>query len=151
VEDAGRDPAVEGRRALSGDGSSAEELTDAAVSRIQAVYDEARMRYDEIVARDPSGKAAIANLYGDELSVCVHDVRDAYLAEGISRGRAVQASESWLIIQSGARRDLAFGDEILADFASGKLRRGGCGLSAQRVCSPGMDKPVRGGALSSRP
>lgn len=41
MEDAGRDPAVEGRRALSGDGSSAEELTDAAVSRIQAVYDSA--------------------------------------------------------------------------------------------------------------
>ncbi|GAA1102619.1 hypothetical protein ATL51_0066 [Pseudonocardia alni] len=30
-----------------------------------------------------------------------------------------------------ARGDLAFGDEILVDFASGKLRRGGSGLGAQ--------------------
>ncbi|WP_139320277.1 hypothetical protein [Pseudonocardia sp. Ae505_Ps2] len=63
--------------------------------------------------------------------MCVRAVRDAYLAEGISRERAAQASESWLMIKSGVRGDLAFADEILADFASGKLRRGGSGLGAQ--------------------
>ncbi|WP_148113110.1 hypothetical protein [Microbacterium sp. HSID17254] len=68
--------------------------------------------------------------YLDELSACVHAVRDAYLAEGISRERAAQAAESWLMIRSGVRGDLAFGEEILADFASGKLRRGGRGIGA---------------------
>lgn len=34
------------------------------------------------------------------------------------------------MIRSGVRGDLAFGDEVLADFASGKLRRGGSGLGA---------------------
>ncbi|ALE86572.1 hypothetical protein [Pseudonocardia sp. HH130629-09] len=121
---------MEGRRALTGGGPSAEELPDAAVARIQAVSDDARMRYDEVVARDPSVRAAMEGLYGDELSACVHDVRDAYLAEGISRERASQASEAWLIIRSGVRGDLAFGDQIIADLASGKLRRGGRGPGA---------------------
>ncbi|WP_224404089.1 hypothetical protein [Pseudonocardia sp. ICBG1034] len=116
---------------MTGDGPSAEELTDAAVARIQAVCDAERMRYEEVVGRDPSVKAAMEGRYPDELSACVHAVRDAYCAEGVSRERAAQASEAWLMIKSGVRGDLAFGDEILADFASGKLRRGGSGLGAQ--------------------
>lgn len=73
---------MDGRRALSGDGPSAQDLSDAAMSRIQAASDAARMRYEEVVARDPSVKAAMEGRYGDELSACVHDVRDAYLTEG---------------------------------------------------------------------
>lgn len=115
---------------MTGDEPSAGELTDAAVARIQGVCDAERMRYEEVVARDPSVKAAMEGRYSDELSACVHAVRDAYLAEGISRERAAQASEAWLMIKSGVRGDLAFGDEILADFASGKLRRGGGGMGA---------------------
>ena len=115
---------------MSDAGPSAEELTDAQVARVQVASDAARMRYEEVVARDPSVKAAMEGVYADELSACVHDVRDAYLAEGISEERATQASEAWLIVRSGARGDLAFGDEILADFASGKLRRGGGGMGA---------------------
>ncbi|WP_308820049.1 hypothetical protein [Pseudonocardia alni] len=86
---------------MTGNGPSAEELPDAAAARIQVACEAERMRYEEVVARDPSVKAAMEGVYGDELSACVHAVRDAYCAEGISRERAVQASEAWLLIKSG--------------------------------------------------
>lgn len=102
-------------------GPTADELTDAQVAAVQAASDEARTRWAEIVARDPSVKAAMTGKYGDERAECLHRVRDAYAAVGVSPWRAQQAAEAWLIARRGVRGDLRFADELIEDF---RRRRG---------------------------
>lgn len=102
---------------MAGDGPASDELTAGQVAAIQAASDEARMLYAEITARDPSVKAAMEGQWLDERTACVHLVRDAYAAAGVSPVRAMQAAESWLVAQQGVRGDLALADEVLAERA----------------------------------
>lgn len=109
---------------MTSDGPAAEELTEAQVQAIQTASDEARGRWAEIVARDPSVKAAMTGEHAEERAGCLALVRDAYRAAGVSEGRARQASESWLIAQRGVRGDLALGDERLEERRRRGPRRG---------------------------
>lgn len=100
---------------VSGEGPHALDLTAAQVATIQVASDEARAGWAEIIARDPSVKAAMDGLHADEKTACIHRVRDAYLAAGVSEERATQASESWMIAKRGVVGDLELADEWLEE------------------------------------
>lgn len=74
---------------------SPDDLTDADVAAIVRAQDEARVRLDEIHARDPSLRGIQDTL--DEQRDAVEPVIAAFQAAGLDRQRASDAATAWVI------------------------------------------------------